>query len=145
MVGSAESKSAVESLRGIVSVNVLLEEVAASSLDFGVTEDSLRTQVELGLRRNGIKIEPPHHDVPTVYVRLGTLSSPGIHCYDLEISVFQNVTLVRNPYITVYGAKTWTQSYMGLLPSRLYADDIRTRLSGLLDMFLNDYLTANPK
>jgi hypothetical protein len=145
MFSSAETQNAIESLHGIDRITVLVEKLDGDSINSGVTEDSLRTQVELELRRTGIKVAAID-GTPVYYLRLTTVvSSSGLRCYSLETSMLQNVTLVRNPSVVVINASTWSLQFTGLASLSIYPGEVRKNLSVLLDKFLNDYLSVNPK
>jgi hypothetical protein len=62
-----------------------------------------------------------------------------------EASIGQDVTLRRNPSIVVYNAMTWNMGKLGFTSSTRYAAEVRKLISEILDNFLNDYLSVNPK
>jgi len=61
--------------------------------------------------------------------------------YDITLEFKQYVTLVRSPSAQAYGA-TWSTGYMGYNPQ---LRDIRDKMKDRVDIFINAYLSVNPK
>lgn len=137
-------------LRGIDKMSVLIEGLDSDSTNYGVTEQMLRTQVELELRRTGIKVVE-FKTAPTVpttlYVWLAAMRHIGsrFHVYTINLELKQDAALRRNPQIIAFYATTWDKRSLNLISSDNYANNVRSTLSKLLDEFLNDYLSVNPK
>jgi hypothetical protein len=135
-------------LQGIRKISVVVEKLDEESTKYGVTEQTLRTQTELELRRTGITVGDRAEsalDSPTLYVRLTAMAAAGLHVYHIELFVEQNATLRRDPNITAYGAITWDKTNLGIVGSTEYSNNVHKNLGTLLEMFLNDYLSVNPK
>jgi hypothetical protein len=84
MVGSAAAKSDVRSLRGITTIKVLIVDLDVDSVDYGVTNDSLQTQIELELRRTGITVaESTDTIAPIFHLTLTALVARGMHSFGI--------------------------------------------------------------
>ena len=108
----ARDEIRAETLRGIDRVSVKIGKLTPLAVDYGVTEESLRTQVELELRRNGLKVVNAD-DVPMIYVALSTLKAGGQHAVHLSLHLDQDAPLKRNLKILAINATTWSNGYVG--------------------------------
>jgi hypothetical protein len=142
---SAATKDAIETLRGIQRVKVLIERLDSDATNYGITESELRTQAELELRRTGIRVADSDDLLaPTFYINLNIIRKDGFHAYHLEAELDQDVFLIRSPTIKAYGVGTWSSAFLGVA-FRDVAVAVRTDLARVLERFLNDYLSVNPK
>jgi hypothetical protein len=113
----------------------------------GFTKDQIQTDAELKLRMAGIKVlsreerlkEP---GMPFLYVNASVVlrSSPSF-VYHIEIYLGQKVILVRDVK-TVSVGYTWSTGSVGITPNPQY---IRDKIKDLVDIFINAYLSVNPK
>jgi len=139
MISDAQATSEFEkeSLRGLPSFFVLIEDVSRDSV---VTKQTLRTDVELRLRDAGISIfDQNRHprSAPSLHVRLAQKEN----AFYLGLSLAQSVSLLRSPTVVV-PVTTWEVGMVGVNPTAPY---IRQKVKDLTDMFINDYLSVNPK
>lgn len=137
-----------KSLRGLrgISVQVMKPETPME----GVSLQQIQTDVELKLRKSGIRVLPfssiaqlPRR--PFLWISVLALKNPtGISVYSVNVELWQDVSLMTNPPITLSAA-----TYV--IPPRLKTvewRDIRQLLediSDCIDIFMNDYLAMNPK
>jgi hypothetical protein len=139
----AQSNSSADSLRGIKSVFVLLEELPLGANKIDLTKDSIQTDVELKLRLAGLKVLPATQvsqaEVPVVYVTVNLTDDASAASVTVQIA--EDALLARNaqPVADVF---TWQRSIVIARPS---ADGIREDVKDLTDSFLNDWLSVNPK
>ena len=133
-------------LRGIKAVVVSVEPMDSRAEKDGLTTDLLRTDVELQLRKAGIKVVPISRASPEyLYVRLTVAKSDlRIYGYSVEVQFNQMVQLVRDPQIFTY-ATTWAAIYAATAPEGGFQRHARDTVSDLLDKFINAYLEQNPK
>lgn len=138
-VGIAAASSD-QSLKGIKQVHVLVEKIV--NPPERLTEDQVRTDVELKLRTAGVTVLPDGSGDLTayVYVRIGTDRVSGVFTVDVELK--QLTRLERDPSSGLYYAATWNTGSFGLLHS---AREIRDALADQIDVFVNAWLAANPK
>lgn len=122
----------------------------------GLREAEIQTDVELRLRKAGIKVLSLGETLktagqPVLYVIVHTAAgrgpTEGLYAYNVNMQLMENVVLDRDPSMKVKAA-TWTfpeyvPGYVGMVG----ADKLRaTRdyLNTVVDEFINDYLAANP-
>jgi hypothetical protein len=73
------------------------------------------------------------------------LTTRDTSVYHVRLEIDQNTNLERAPQIFVPGATTWSKSLIGIVSQREMELTIRKNVSDLVDSFLNDYLSVNPK
>ena len=108
---ASTSETERASLRGLPGVVVLIESLRPEAKADGLSEDYIRSAVELILRSSGIRILEPTARVPYLYVRVSTFKDPERGFYSAGIKVELNQWLVK-PEWSGYGA-TWQQSWLG--------------------------------
>jgi hypothetical protein len=115
--------------------------------DYGITEDLIRTDVELKLRLAGIKVESVEQMAsslnPYLALSVNMMKSSCGSAYMINIDFKQATTLARNPLMASI-ASTWSYSYFGTLGKEVQ-QPLREFYKIVLDKFLNAYLEANPK
>jgi hypothetical protein len=116
----------------------------------GLTKDQIKTDVELQLRKAGIKVltneerlTTPGQPYLSVLVSIIEISSRGYpigYAYTITVQLYEAVTIVRG--FEAVGS-IWSAGWMGYFgkPDR----HIRNNISDMVDKFINDYLAANPK
>ena len=146
-----DSKESRESLRGVKSFGVLIEELDHTALDLGLSVPDIQTAVELRLRLAGMKIVTARESFslpgsPYLYVQVSTVGKvPGAIAYNVDLYFQQDVILERNTNSKIFGASTWSAGTIGTAGSAVASDAIKQLLAKLTDEFLNAYLTVNPK
>jgi len=141
-----DSKLSRESLRGIAGVYVLVEKFSPEEKRAGFSKKQVQTDVELKLRLAGIKVQNKEEHLeapgmPHLYVSVDTVSvSQNFFYYVISIEIWQNVSLERNANFN-YKAMTWSLDTMG----HGKTEHIRTHLKDKIDVFINAYLSVNPK
>jgi hypothetical protein len=136
------------SLAGIPSMRVIVEKLSVDALEEGLSIEQLKTDVELKLRLAGIKvISQPY--VPYLYVRVSYLKQNleqgpkiGFSCM-IEVEFKQLATLLLNSKLTL--VTTWDAEYLMGGPLSDSQNQVRQQVRDLVDEFLNDYLSVNPK
>jgi len=138
------------SLYGLPGVYVLVESLNLDLEKDGLTKDQLRKEVEGQLRNAGVRVLTREEKFktegnPQLYVNVNLLksSSPFAYAYSVEISLEQEVALVRKPNRRTV-ATTWSQGSVGIVGvANLRA--IRETVKGRVDHFIHDYWAANSK
>lgn len=140
-----------ETLRGLPGVYVLLEEIGKDAQADGLSEDALRTAVELILRSSGIRVltQGEMLDLPTnpyLYVKASThKSSPGLYIYCVTLEVSQVVSLVQRPQKRA-SVTTWTtRGVIGYVGQHGLRDAINSAVDPQVKEFTIDFLTVNPR
>lgn len=143
-------------LCGLPGVEVLIEQVRPDATRDGLTQDDLRTEVELTLRQSGIRVLTEKEDGetpgnPTLYLNVNCVKVEDAPCYAYSqtLELQENVHLERarpdGQHLLVIGAGVWKRGstgFIGLLP---FAAGIKEVVKAEAEQFCNDYLAANPK
>src|SRR5882762_6955521 len=150
LVGQEDSEASRRTLAGLKGVYVLIEKISDDAQRDGLTEDQIRTDVELKLRQTGITVLSLQESVtragaPHLYVRVSTLknSAEPFYAYNAAVELDQDVKLIRNPSVTSDVA-TWSTTMLGTVGSGNLRH-LREVVRDLTDQFINAYLAANPK
>ena len=142
------------SLVGLKGVYVVVG-IDSGAEKYGLTEQTLQTDVELRLRRSSIKVlskdewlKTPGLPLLDITVAVKTHSTPelkGVLAMYIDISFVQSVLLTRDQTKSSPGAITWRKSgiYLGGLYKIIDSREIVKK--DYIDKFINDYLEANPK
>jgi len=138
-----------DSLKGLKSAAVLIEGLdTADETALGVSEKTLKTDVELKLRLAGLTVEQPpaSHEAGLLFVRIDPLrvGPVGGYAASVRLELYQGVNITRGQGIATL-AMTWYSSMMVYAPPGRIGADIRQEVRDLADRFLNAYLAANPK
>jgi hypothetical protein len=144
------SKYAIESLRGLTGVNVLVEDLPTEiKKELPFDENQISVDVELKLRMAGIKVLSEEERIktpgmPYLYVNqyIKRLLNMPIFYFHIKIGLKQMVYLERNPNISSIGT-TWETGTTGFVGEDVVSK-IRDIIKDYLDIFINDYLSVNP-
>ena len=141
-----------EILAGLNGVYVLVEHFKPEAEKYGFKKELFKTDVELRLRQYGVKVFSSEELLqavgkPKLYINVNPLINEKYRDTVANVSVEfrEEVFLLRNPTITIItNAITWRRTMLstgGL--NRL--NEVRDCVRDLVDIFINDYLAANPK
>ena len=133
-------------LKGLSGVQVVVEGFDEENRRAGFNVRTFQTDVELKLRMAGIKVlsEKKSWSAPVqpyLYVQVASMADePGeIAAYLIRLQLDQGVRLVRAK--TFAFAATWSVSWLG----QGSVQNVRDRLKDRVDLFLNAWLSVNPK
>lgn len=138
-----------ESLRGVRAISVLVESLPDDIEGYGLTKSQIQTDVELRLRKAGIRVlteEETSPGSPRLYVNVNALKTntipPTIPIYGVcaIVQFYQLVSLTKDG--SRHLGVTWGKHQMGIFRE---IRSSREHLGNLVDEFINDYLTVNPK
>ncbi|MGH7182607.1 MAG: hypothetical protein ACREJN_11600 [Nitrospiraceae bacterium] len=140
-----------ESLRGLQGVEVVVEEIKPDAQADGLSQESIRTTVELILRSKGIRVltQSERSEMPSkpyLYVSVGTdKQASGQYSFNARVELHQTVGLVYRPQHIMLAA-TW------LAPGKLRTvaqQNIRlwviNSIEPLVRDFANDFRAVNPR
>jgi len=129
-------------------VYVIIESLDPEIGKGGLTTAQIRTDVELKLRLAGIKVLTEKEWLqttgrPFLYVDIHAFKfdTSEVYIYHIGIQVYQEVVLIRAPQEEIFSAtwKTWVLRKSG------HIEDLRNRTKDGMDVFINTYLSVNPK
>ena len=141
-------REALEGLSGVfVSVSELDQAVEAN----GLKQTDIQTDVELQLRRNGIKVLSGEEwlnaeGTPILTVRIGTAGGgTGSYAYYIELGLQQDVLLKRRMDAQPRLANVWQGwGKLGIIHAARVRE-LRSIIADEVNGFANDYLAANSK
>jgi hypothetical protein len=139
-------------LKGLNQVVVLIESIDPQAVAAGLTAAKVRTDVELRLRRAGIKIprsaDEMAKDQGYLDVILNLMRNPDMPVWAIvvEVQLSQAAQLERpNAPIPYVLATTWKTGDFGFVGSNLLTSRVRESVDDCVDKFINAYLAANQK
>lgn len=140
----AQDEQATASLRGLRAASVSVQPLSDGAKVLGLTNETLQADVELKLRLAGMRVVTAEEGFkipgnPGIYVEALLLSDAKAGC--IRIELVQNARLERNGQ-SLISVATW---YKTALTSSPTAQSIRDVVKDLVDEFLNDWLSVNPK
>jgi len=122
-------------LKGIRAVQVAIEDLSDSAQALGLEEETLQTDVELKLRRAGLRVS----STPVgafVYISVSVVDGASA----IRVELNQSARLLLSG--ETWTVTTWSQGY---LEANSTAASIRSHVKDLVDAFVNDWLSVNPK
>lgn len=150
-VGFAFTADKRDTLRGLREISVLVEFLPDDVEREGLSREHLTHDIEVRLRQAGLRVLTISEianspGAPYLYVAIYPVTGPSVNvnAYAIGLTLKQLVQLSRNPTTELF-ATTWEGPAP---PSSLSAPrllDIRSRISGVLERFIIDYLAVNPK
>ena len=139
-----------KALVGLKGVEVLVEGMQPEAERLGLTRAQIQTDVELRLRKAGIRVltekerdETPGR--PYLYVNVNTIflqKTPAV-VYGILVKLREWVTVDRG--LRTLGAIWETAGCIGTVGTQKIIKVIRDDVGDQVDEFINDYLAANPK
>lgn len=139
-----------DTLAGLEGVMVSVEFLEPEVEKYGLTRQILQTDTELRLRRNGIRIVSEEElkqalggPILVIEVLTTTVKEINLAAVSMRVELRQNVMLKRDPTIVCF-ADTWREKSVMLIGLKKLKN-IRESVQDMVDVFINDYLTVNPK
>jgi hypothetical protein len=139
----------VASLHGLVTISVVVEELAPTAAQSGITRASLETIIEGRLRQGGIQVADNPGSDATLYLRVTFLvrettgrTPPGA-IYHAGLELQQIARLEKNQAWAF--PTSWRTGDLVVHPLDGIAENMRVQLNRQMDKFLDAYLAANPK
>ena len=138
-----------DSLIGLRGVYVFVEDKNPPTATYGLTKQSLKADVELRLQQNGIKVLSKEERFKTRGMPYLYISVYMIVRGQMPVAVYITVKLKQNTMLETnhdlcLGATTWEEErFMFVRQDKL--KDIGEYVRDFVDLFINDYLAANPK
>jgi len=139
--------SSAASLAGLTGVEIVVEDMSPGLQQLGLAELTLRTDVELRLRRAGIRVlgqVEACDSLPCVYIHVTATTGPRLSAYFVHVGLQQMVNLTRDSSFA-FSVETWhALGRVGMvtgdeLPRRVL-DAVRSEVA----QFVNAFHNANP-
>src|SRR5579871_190378 len=129
-------------LRGIHSVNVIIDVLDPELVKQGLTANSLKEQIERRLDHSGITVD--HAAAEFVGIKILQVRAPrGPYALCLSLGVYQPVALSRNKEIRT-ATDTWTVETILIADSKVLTREALNSVDELLDRLVAAYRAANP-
>jgi hypothetical protein len=144
LVAAQDSQYSNVTLKGIDSLSVTVEPLGEAAKTLGLTEETIKTDVELKLRLAGVQVVTKEEGAklsgqPRLYVNITVPPLGNAACINVVLP--QNALLERNGEFA-FGIATWSA---GVVTSSGSAQHIRDVTKDVVDRFLNAWLSVNPK
>lgn len=146
-----DGKSNLATLRGLKGIGVLVEKLPKEIEAEGLNYDQLRMEVELSLKKAGIKVLSNEECLrtpgePYLYINLNvniSKTESDIYPYTIDVMLIQKVSLIREPDLITYGI-TWSIGGVGSISKRLVGN-LRKTVDEGVQRFIKAYLAENLK
>ena len=151
VIAIGDDKYSRASLKGLKKLSVVVQIEKPISEDLrkaGLSEDRVRTGVELKLRDEAkidvVYVEDLSSDTPILHVEIdGSKKTEKTFSYLIEVELWQKSFLKRDPKLQVI-AGTWSTGVFGSAPASSVATDMMRLINGIMDTFTKAYLSVNP-
>ncbi len=147
-----DDKNSRPSLRGIRKLVVVVQIENPVSDDFrtaGLTEERIRTGIELKLREAKVDVVYIENlknlpsDIPVLHVEVnGSKKDNKTFSFLIEVELWQKSSLKRDPNIETVAA-TWSMGVFGLGSASSIASDLMGWINGTMEAFVKAFLSAN--
>jgi hypothetical protein len=150
VIAIGDDKYSRPSLKGLKKLSVVVQVEKSISEDFrkaGLTEDRIRTGVELKLQEAKIDVvyvQDLSSDTPILHVEIdGSKKTDKTFSFLIEVELWQKSFLKRDPKVEVI-AGTWSTGVFGSASASNVATDMMRLINGMMDAFTKAYLAVNP-
>ena len=133
-----------DTLKGLRTVDVLVEDLAPEAERDGLATMALKANIESQLKKGGVDVSEDATE--TFYVNVNahpTGPADGRYMYNIEVRVSQPAVVLRTNSVTM--AITWSRATVGTRLLNVFPAGVREDLLDLIATFLNDYAAVNPK
>ena len=135
-----------EGLRGLPGVEVNIEKIASDAQADGLSQEAIRTAVELILRSSGVRVLTTSETSPVLYVRVSTHKhSSALYAYAVTVWLLLNVSSVQRPeqpmIVVTWEADSGAVGTIGKDKLRQIIDIVQDQVRE----FTNDFLAVNPR
>ena len=136
-----------ETLRGLVGVLVIVENIKQDAEEAGLTIPQLQLAVEQQLAQGGVRVL--EHDEwrtaegrPWLYVSINTVKVVTSYFFSIDVQLKQEVALRRDASIMTSSA-TWEMGSIGFVTAEEISSKIPEFVSVYVADFISDYIVAN--
>lgn len=138
-----------ESLSHLDGVQVVVEEMSKSVERAGLSSNTIKTDVELALRKSSIEVYTEEESnkaesMPYLYVQVSTFRGSdalsNAYAFSIQVSLHQMVTLMSGE---IASARTYRTAGATGLTGSDNLRSIRDFVEGRVNVFINDWLEAH--
>ena len=136
-------------LGGIDAMMVSFDQLDPRIEKAGLTLDQIKNDVELRLRAAGIKLQNSYswgmdERKPLLVVRISIITNedPQFYIYNIDVKFMQYAVLVKAEDGLKHHVTTWSTLAFGFAPE---LTDIRKSVKDQIDIFINAWVSVNPK
>lgn len=137
-----------ESLRGIIGLGLVIEEVSPDASTDGLSHEAIRSTVEQALRSKGIRLlteRTRSGSSPYLYINVNTLKEElGLYAYTVTVDLKQLVGLLSMKNKKTWGT-TWSASVIGMVRQENLSQIVTDAVEPLIKDFTDDFVAANPR
>ena len=146
VIAGSDSQVERASLTGLMTISVVVEDLAPIAGRSGLTTVALQTDVERRLHLAGISVTPDADAYLYVHVTVGDPGASLPLPYFVETTLMQEVTLPRGLRTrTPLQCPTWGLNRLGLADSGSLRTVVSDRVGEFVDQFIRAYRSVNPK
>lgn len=146
-----DSEANRATLKGLVGVKVLVEDLAPEVEKSGLSKVRLQSIIEMKLKKTGIKVLTQEEVVrtpgePYLYLNINAATGktqPHLYMYSIDLALIQNIVLEREPKTPTYGI-TWSTGGVGLIEGEALKQ-LSESILRMIDLFVEAYQSANKK
>src|SRR5262245_792616 len=139
-------------LRGIRTVDVLIENMDDAAVQLGFSPKEYRKDTESRLRRAGIRVlteseaQASDTPIPCLYLRVSAMLQPDIRLavYTVNLELYDAVFLERAPGTFTLGSIWRGRGMIGKLGTE-HVDLVRGNVKDAVDEFITAWSAANPR
>ena len=129
-------------LKGLKSVNVVIDHLDPQLEEQGLTQEMLRSRVEEHLRKAAIPIDSNAREFVGMHITsMQTGKGPYSLCFSMAF--YQPVVLARDPNIRT-ASQTWDVNAILVVPPKPMIQSVLNTADQLADLFVNAYRFVNP-
>lgn len=138
----------VQSLAGLSGVTVAFQSFPEKLEHDGLTMKQIGVEAELRLRKAGIKVLSLDEAMkssgsPVLEIKIEAVKSEELYAVSIRIRFLQKVTTERKPNVLTHSA-TWERATV-MIVGTAKLREVKNEVGDGVDLFANDFLTANPK
>jgi hypothetical protein len=144
-----DDEYARSTLRGLPGVYVAVEALDPDVQQDGLTKATLQADAEAGIKVLSREEWAKTQGGPVCYIDVSIVQDVGLtdvldfdlYAFEVSVELHQDVALVRDMAVKVL-SPTWSASYVGFTNT---LPRIRTKVTELVERFINAYQAVNPK
>jgi hypothetical protein len=137
----SDTDSSRQTLKGLPSFSVLIEDFPVAVSELGLTTGQLQTDVELRLRKAGIRVvSSKEAPLPYLYVRVNgkRLDGSQVAAFEVHVGLSQLVSFPRMPgNAGLFEAETWSTGMLAIASKINTGKELRDIVADSVDKFAN--------